>query len=337
MGKNLINIALFGLGRIGQMHARNLVNHPEFNLKYVFDIDKKLSKKLSNKYKCLSINSPEIAFKDKNIKSIFIATSTPTHIKFIIEAAKYKKVIFCEKPLDLDLEKINKCKKNIKKFKPKIQIGFNRRYDPGHNSLKFNLEKGKIGKLEKIIITSRDPAPPPLRLLKQSGTIFRDMMIHDFDLARFYLNKDEFNFVFATGSNISDKRFNKYKDFELATCVMKSKKGVQCIITNSRHCSFGYDQRVELFGNKGMIISDNKRDLETTLYSGKSTNIKKPLMYFFIERYDEAYKLQLNDLVKLIKNNSKPLANFEDGRRSLILAEGAIKSIKSKKFEKIKF
>ena len=331
MGKNLINIALFGLGRIGQMHARNLVNHPEFNLKYVFDIDKKLS----NKYKSLSINNPEIALKDKNIKSIFIASSTPTHTKFISSAAKYNKVIFCEKPLDLDLDKVNKCKKYIKRFNPKIQMGFNRRYDPGHNSLKINLEKGKIGKLEKIIITSRDPVPPPLRLLKQSGTIFRDMMIHDFDLARFYLGKDEFSSIFATGSNISDKRFNKLKDFELATCVIKSKKGVQCIITNSRHCSFGYDQRVELFGNKGMIISDNKRELETSLFSGKSTNIKKPLMYFFIERYNEAYKLQLNDLVKLIKKKSKPLAGFEDGRRSLILAEGAIKSLKSKKFEKI--
>jgi len=337
MGKNMINIALFGLGRIGQMHAKNLNDHPEFNLKYVFDVDKKLSKKISNKFKCLSIDHPEIAFKDKNIKSIFIATSTPTHIKFINEAAKYKKVIFCEKPLDLDLEKINKCKKNIKKFNPKIQMGFNRRYDPGHNSLKLHLKKGKIGKLEKIIITSRDPSPPPIRLLKQSGTIFKDMMIHDFDLSRFYLDKDEFNFVFATGSNISDKRFNKYNDFELATCVMKSKKGVQCVITNSRHCSFGYDQRVELFGNKGMIISDNKRELETALFSGKSTNIKKPLMYFFIERYNEAYKLQLNDLVKLIEKKSKPLAGFEDGRRSLILAEGAIKSLKSKKFEKINY
>ena len=162
-------------------------------------------------------------------------------------------------------------------------------------------------------------------------------MIHDFDLSRFYLDKDEFNFVFATGSNISDIRFNKYNDFELATCVMKSKKGVQCVITNSRHCSFGYDQRVELFGNKGMIISDNKRELETSLFSGKSTNIKKPFMYFFIERYKEAYKLQLNDLDKLIKKKSKPLAGFEDGRRSLILAEGAIKSLKSKKFEKINY
>ncbi len=337
MGKNIINIALFGLGRIGQLHAKNLKDNQNFNLKYIYDIDKNLSKKLSKKFKCLSINNPKIAMEDKSIDSIFIATSTATHIKFIIEASKYKKVIFCEKPLDLDLKKVNKCKKIIKKYNPKIQLGFNRRYDPGHNSLKFNLKNGKIGKLEKIIITSRDPAPPPMKLLKNSGTIFRDMMIHDFDLARFYLDKDEFDFVFATASNISDKRFIKYKDFELATCVMKSKKGVQCIITNSRHCSFGYDQRVELFGTDGMIISDNKRELETKYFSKKSTNVNKPLMYFFIERYEEAYRLQLNDLVKMINNNSKPLANFEDGRKSLILAEKAIKSLRSKKFEKIKF
>jgi len=337
MGKNMINIALFGLGRIGQLHAKNLNNHPKINLKYIYDIDNDLSKKLSDKFKCLSIKNPKIALEDKKIDSIFIATSTPTHIKFITEAAKYKKVIFCEKPLDLDINKVNKCKKVIKRFKPKIQLGFNRRYDPGHNSLKLDLKNGKIGKLEKIIITSRDPAPPPVRLLKQSGTIFRDMMIHDFDLARFYLDKDEFDFVFATGSNISDKRFNKYNDFELATCVMKSKNGVQCVITNSRHCSFGYDQRVELFGSDGMIISDNKRDLETKLFSKKSTNVNKPLMYFFIERYKEAYKLQLNDLVRLIKHNSKPLADFEDGRRSLILAENAIKSLRTKRFEKIKY
>ena len=174
-----------------EQFSKNLNNHPKINLKYIYDIDNDLSKKLSDKFKCLSIKNPKTALEDKNIDSIFIATSTPTHIKFITEAAKYKKVIFCEKPLDLDLKKINKCKKNIKKFNPKIQMGFNRRYDPGHNSLKMHLKKGKIGKLEKIIITSRDPAPPPIRLLKQSGTIFKDMMIHDFDLSRFYLDKDE--------------------------------------------------------------------------------------------------------------------------------------------------
>ena len=337
MDKNIINIALFGLGRIGQMHAENLINHSEFNLKYIFDIDKKLSKRLSKKYQSIPIKNPSIAFKDKSIKCIFISTSTKTHLKFIKEAVKNKKTVFCEKPLDLSLKKINQCKKNIAKYNPKIQIGFNRRYDPAHNSLKKNLLKGKIGKLEKIIITSRDPTPPSLSYLKTSGGIFKDMMIHDFDLARYYAGSDEFNSLFATGESFKDKKFKKIKDLELATVVMKTKKGVLCIITNSRHCSFGYDQRIELFGSKGMIISDNQRDQETVFYSKNSTNNKSTFKNFFIERYFEAYKIQLNDLAKLCKKNIKPLANFEDGRLSLILAETANKSLKTKKLEKIKF
>ena len=191
--------------------------------------------------------------------------------------------------------------------------------------------------MEKIIITSRDPAPPPFNYLKTSGGIFKDMMIHDFDLARYNAGSDEFNCLFATGEYFTDKKFKKIKDLELATVVMKTKKGVQCIITNSRHCSFGYDQRIELFGSKGMIISDNQRDLETVFYSKNSTNNKSTFKNFFIERYSEAYKIQLNDLAKLSKKNIKPLANFEDGRLSLILAETAAKSLKTKKLEKIKF
>ena len=337
MGKNKINIALFGLGRIGQMHAENLINHPQFYLKYIFDIDKNLTEKLSKKYNCISIKNPNIAFRDKNIKSIFIATSTKTHLRFIEEGVKNKKVIFCEKPLDLNLKKINQSKKKLAKLNPKIQIGFNRRYDPAHNSLKEKLIKNKIGKLEKIIITSRDPAPPPLSYLKVSGGIFKDMMIHDFDLARYYAGSDEFESIFATGKYFSDKKYKKVKDLELATVVMKTKKGVQCIITNSRHCSFGYDQRIELFGSKGMMISDNQRDLETSIYSKNSTNNKSLFKTFFIERYSEAYRIQLDDLVKLCKKSIKPIATFEDGRKSLILAETAKKSLKTKKFETIKF
>jgi len=337
MGKNIINIALFGLGRIGQMHADNLLNNKNFNLKYIFDKDQKLTKKLSKKYNSTGIQNPKIAFKDQNIKCIFIASSTNTHLKFIEEAVVNKKVVFCEKPLDLDLNKINKCEKRISKYNPKIQIGFNRRYDPAHNSLNQNLLKGKIGKLEKIIITSRDPSPPPINYLKTSGGIFKDMMIHDFDLARFYAGKDEFESIFATGQSFSEKKLKKINDLDLATVVMKTKKGVQCIITNSRHCSFGYDQRIELFGSKGMIISDNQRDLETVLYSKNSTDNRTQLKNFFIERYSEAYKIQLNDLVKICKKNSKPLANFDDGKKSLILAEIAKKSLNSKKFEKIIF
>ena len=333
----MINIALIGLGRIGQMHGENLLLHNDFKLKYVFDLDKKLTNRIAKKFSSISINNPKIAFNDKEIDAIFIASSTSTHIKLIEEAVKYKKVIFCEKPLDLSIKKINNCKKKIKNLKPKIQLGFNRRYDPGHYSLKKDLNKGIIGRLEKIIITSRDPSPPSIKYLKVSGGIFKDMMIHDFDLLRFYLDKDELDSIFSTATNMSDKRFDKINDYELASCILNSKSGVQCIITNSRHCSFGYDQRVELFGSKGMLISGNKNLNETEIYTKSNTAQKKPLQYFFIERYKEAYKMQLNDLSKFIKKNVNPLSTFEDGRRALILAIAAKQSLKTKKQIKIKF
>ncbi|MDC6477911.1 Gfo/Idh/MocA family oxidoreductase [Candidatus Pelagibacter sp.] len=333
----MINIALIGLGRIGQMHGKNLLLHNDFKLKYVFDLDKKLTNRIAKKFLSSGINNPKIAFNDKEIDVIFIASSTSTHIKLIEEAVKYKKVIFCEKPLDLSIEKINNCKKKIKNLKPKIQLGFNRRYDPGHYSLKKDLNKGIIGRLEKIIITSRDPSPPSIKYLKVSGGIFKDMMIHDFDLLRFYLDKDELDSIFSTATNMSDKRFDKINDYELASCILNSKSGVQCIITNSRHCSFGYDQRVELFGSKGMLISGNKNLNETEVYTKSNTAQKKPLQYFFIERYKEAYSLQLNDLSKFVKKNLKPLSSFEDGRRALIVANAASLSLKQKKQIKLKF
>ena len=333
----MTDIALFGLGRIGLMHGKNLMRSKDFNLKYVYDVNKNLAKNVSKILKSTYISSPSVAFKDKKIDAIFIASTTSTHIKFILEAVKYKKAIFCEKPLDLDIKKIENCKKKIKKFNPKIQLGFNRRYDPGHGDLKKKLLNGKIGKLEKIIITSRDPAPPSFKYLKVSGGIFRDMMIHDFDLVRYYLGKDEPYKIIATASNISDKRFNKIKDHELASCLINSKNGVQCVITNSRHCSFGYDQRVELFGSKGMLISENKRENETMLFSNSSTSSKSPLMHFFVERYKEAYKNQLTDFSKFVKKNIKPLAEFEEGRRALIMANSAKKTIVTKSFEILNF
>ena len=334
----MINVALFGLGRIGQMHGENLHAHKKFNLKYTFDINKNLSKKISNKFNATPIDNPKTAFQDEKIDIVFIASSTPTHIKLISEATKYKKIVFCEKPLDLDIKKVNSCKKIIKKFNPKIQLGFNRRYDPGHSSIKKDLKRGIIGTLEKIIITSRDPAPPPINYLKVSGGIFKDMMIHDFDLTRFYLqNNDELDSIYSIGSNISDKRFNTIKDYELASCVLKSKKGVQCIITNSRHCSFGYDQRVELFGSKGMLISGNKNENEAQTYTKNNTSQKKPLMNFFIDRYVDAYKLQLDELASYTLKRKNPVSSFEDGRRALIIANAALESLQKKRQIKIKF
>ena len=313
------NVALFGVGRIGQMHAKNIVSNPKLNLKYVYDINQKVSKFHSKKLKSINLKKPSKAFSDKTINIIFISSTTSTHIPLISKSVKNKKVVFCEKPLDLNIKKVFKCKKYINKHKPRIQLGFNRRYDPGHFSLKKSLLNGKIGKLEKIIITSRDPAPPSLKYLKNSGGIFRDMTIHDFDMVRFYLGKDEIREIYATASNVSNKKFSKIKDYELATCILKSKAGVVCTINNSRHNSLGYDQRIEIFGKKGSLISDNKKRYN-----------------FFIDRYEKAYKLQLEDLIQLASKNKKPRATFIDGEKALLIANAAYKSLKSKKVIRIK-
>jgi myo-inositol 2-dehydrogenase/D-chiro-inositol 1-dehydrogenase len=296
-----------------------------------------LAKKIAKKFNSISIKNTRIAYTDKNVDVIFITTPTSTHIKYIMEAVKFKKTIFCEKPLDLNIKKINQCKKFIKKYNPKIQVGFNRRYDPGHYALKKSIQIGEIGKLEKIIITSRDPAPPSMAYLKVSGGIFRDMTIHDFDLIRFYLGNDEVKEIFATTTNLSDLRIKKINDYELAMCLIKSEKGVICMINNSRHCSYGYDQRVEVFGSKGMVISGNRRDNASEKFLGSKTAIKRPLLNFFIDRYEKAYQLQLDDLVYLVQKRKNPRASFEEGRKAIIIANAAYKSLKFNKVVKINF
>ena len=330
----MINIALFGFGRIGQMHAQNLSKHKQIKIIYVYEKLDRLCKKAKKLYNCKIEKNFNKIFKDKNVEIIFISSPTNTHIKFIEEGIKNKKTIFCEKPLDLDVNKIIKTFKKVRKNNPKIQLGFNRRYDPGHYSIKKDLNKNKIGKLEKIIITSRDPAPPSISYLKSSGGIFRDMMIHDFDLCRFYLGKDEINEVHALTSSF-EPFYNKINDHELAAVTMKSKKGVICVITNSRHCSFGYDQRIELFGKNGMLISANKKENSTELFNSKHTKAQKPFLNFFIDRYKDSYNLQLKELLMFHKNKIKSRSTFEDGFMALKLANAAYKSLKLKKTVKV--
>ena len=330
----MIHIALFGFGRIGQMHAANLSKHKEIKILYVYEKLSHLNKKAKKLYKCIIENNFYKIFSDKRVDIVFISSPTNTHIKFIEEAMKNKKTIFCEKPLDLNINKIIKTLKKVERIKPKIQLGFNRRYDPGHFSIKKSLNKSKIGKLEKIIITSRDPSPPSISYLKSSGGIFRDMMIHDFDLCRFYLGKDEINQVHAFTSSF-ETFYKRINDHELAVVTMKSKKGVICVITNSRHCSFGYDQRVELFGKNGMLISGNKKENSTEYFNSSQTNSQKPFVNFFIERYNDAYNLQLKELISLHKNKIKSRSTFEDGYLALKLANAAYKSLKLKKTIKV--
>ena len=316
------------------MHAENINRNKDLRLLYVYEKVGRLCKKARNLYNCKIQNNYNRIFADKAVDIIFISTPTNTHIKFIEEGIKSKKTIFCEKPLDLNIGKIIKTFKNVKKYRPKIQLGFNRRFDPGHFSIKQDLKSNKIGRLEKIIITSRDPSPPSVSYLKASGGLFRDMMIHDIDLCRFYLEKDEIAEVQAFSSSF-EPIYKKINDHELAVVTMKSKKGVLCVITNSRHCSFGYDQRVELFGKKGMLISGNKKVNATELYNTNQSSSEKPFLNFFIERYSDAYKLQLKELVSLHKNKIHSRSTYEDGYIALKVANACYKSLKLKKTVKL--
>ena len=331
----MLNVALFGFGRIGQMHARNIHNKKDLKLLYVFEKAVVLSRKAKRLYDCKIENNYKNIFRDKKVDIIFISSPTNTHLKYINEGIKFNKTIFCEKPLDLDINKIIKTYKKIKKNKSRVQMGFNRRYDPGHYAIKKDLDLGKIGMLEKIIITSRDPAPPSKLYLKSSGGIFRDMMIHDFDLCRFYLKNDKIIEINAAATSF-DPMYKKINDHELATVTMKSKKGVICVITNSRHCSFGYDQRVELFGKKGMLISGNKKINETEIFNSTRTNSKQTFLNFFIERYKDAYQLQLYDLIMLHKKKVSPRSTYLDGFNALQIANAAYQSLKQKKVIKLK-
>ena len=330
----MINVALLGFGRIGQMHAENINKNKDLKLLYVYEKIDTLCRKAKKLYNCKIENNYNKIFQDNEVDIIFISSPTNTHIKFIEEGINYKKTIFCEKPLDLNIKKIIKTLKKVKKIKPKIQLGFNRRYDPGHFSIKNRLKSNKIGELEKIIITSRDPSPPSLSYLKSSGGIFRDMMIHDFDLCRLYLDKDEIIEIQAFTSSF-EPLYKKIKDYELAVVTMKSKKGVLCVITNSRHCSFGYDQRIELFGKKGMLLSGNKKTDSTEIFNAKQSSSQKPFLNFFIERYKDAYNLQLKELVSLHKGKVKSRSTFEDGYMALRLANACYESLRLKKTIKL--
>ena len=222
-------------------------------------------------------------------------------------------------------------------YKVPIHVGFNRRFDPSHLSAIQRKDDGEIGKLEQIIITSRDPSGPTASYLKVSGGMFRDMTIHDFDFIRFILKDDPIVEIFATGERIFSEEAKEADDIDSAMIIMKSKSGVLCHINNSRHASYGYDQRIELFGDKGMLISDNLTPTSVKKYNNEYTNSKNPILDFFITRYDEAYKKQLENFLDCVINNKPTSVNFEDGRSALIIANAAYESMEYKKSIKINY
>jgi len=324
-----IKFALLGCGRIGAMHARNLAAADGARLETVFDPNKPAAEAVARAIGCSVATSADDAI-DK-ADAVLIATSTATHADLIELAAKAGKAILCEKPIDLSLDRVRVCRKAIESCNVPIQIGFNRRFDPGHRAAREACAAGKIGNLEQVVITSRDPGMPPRAYVAVSGGIFRDMTIHDFDVARFMLN-DEPTEVFATGSALVDPTIEpEFADFDSIMVVMRTADGKLCHINNSRRATFGYDQRIELFGSEGMVISDNKKAHELKFYGSTTTDAAEPYLNFFIERYAEAYQAEIAAFIAAIRDGGPIQATFDDGYRALVLAEAAVESARTGK------
>jgi len=333
----MLNFALMGAGRIGKMHAKNLSMHSKSNLSYVYDINQDFANEVAKLSGAKVAQSAEEAINDKNVDAVLIASATPTHIDFMTMAAKAGKAVLCEKPIDLDIAKVDKCYETIKNFSVPIQIGFNRRFDKSNKKIKLAKDNGEIGNLEMVIITSRDPEPPGIEYLKAAGGFFRDTTIHDFDLSRFILGDDPVIEVSAYGSQLISAECKEVGDHDTAMFIMRSQKDVLIHINNSRRAVYGYDQRVEIFGSKGMMISNNQSPTSVEKFDKNMTYAKDPIHFFFIERYEQSYKDQLDDFVNIIMNNEKPSVTFEDGRNALLLANAAYESFETGKSTKVNY
>ena len=332
-----VSIAVIGCGRIGQMHAKNIQLHEQTNLVCIYDPNEEFAKKVSNDLNVFAVENVDDIFNNNDIDAVLISSPTNTHIDFIERSVASKKPVLCEKPIDLDIKKVDEFSKRLEGNKVPIQLGFNRRFDPGHQAAKKSYIDGEIGELHQCLITSRDPGLPSWDYLKVSGGQFRDMTIHDFDLARFMLGEEPVK-VFAISNALIDPKIkSELNDSDTLMIIMETASGKQCHINNSRSATYGYDQRVELFGSKGMVISENRKPHELKKYNSEFVDKSEPYLNFFIERYKDAYKKQLNDFSKFINKNIRPLAEFEEGRRALIMANAAKKSLGSKKFEKLTF
>ena len=324
----MLKFGLFGVGRIGRMRARILAANNRVELAGVYDVDTAAAASAATETGSVSVDSVDALLGDPTLDAVCISSSTSTHCDLIEGAARAGKAVFCEKPIHLDMERADACGAVLAETGVPFQIGFNRRFDPGHSALRQAARNGEIGSLEQAVISSRDPVPPPLRFLQGSGGLFRDMMVHDFDMARFLFGEEPVE-VTAMGSVLFDERAGEIGDVDSAMVVLRMASGALCHINCSRHCSFGYDQRIELFGERGMLISANPTRTSVERYTEVGTAARDRLHPFFIERYQEAFTREIDAFVDAVERGVKPSPGFDDGRRALRVADAAEESATS--------
>jgi len=326
MKNDKIKFGVLGVGRIGKVHVDNLINQiTETDVSAINDAFPSELEKIAEKYNIPSaVSDYKEVLNNPDVDAVAICTPTDTHYQIILDAAAAGKHIFCEKPIDLAIEKIVKINAEVEKAGVKLMVAFNRRFDATFSKVQNEVATGKIGEPHVLKITSRDPGPPPEEYLKSSGGIFLDMTIHDFDMARFLVGS-EVTEVFAKTNVLIDPVFKKIGDWDTALITLSFENGAIGTIDNSRQAVYGYDQRVEVFGSKGMVAADNNRQDNHIFMDREGTHTALPL-FFFMERYMDAYLSEMKAFVDSLKNNTPLPVDGKDGLQAVVIGLAAMKS-----------
>ncbi|MFZ1468604.1 MAG: inositol 2-dehydrogenase [Paracoccaceae bacterium] len=327
-----IKFGLLGAGRIGKVHAKAIIGDADARLVAVADAIPAAAQAIADQYGC-EVRSIDAICAAKDIDAVVICTPTDTHADLIEAFVKAGKAVFCEKPIDLSLSRVKTCLQVVRAHEGTLMVGFNRRFDPHFRAVRAEIDKGTIGAVEMVVITSRDPGAPPVDYIKRSGGIFRDMTIHDFDIARFLLG-EEIEEVVATAAVLVDPAIGVAGDFDSVQVMLRCKSGRQAMISNSRRATYGYDQRIEVHGAKGMVSAENQRPVSIEVASAAGYT-RPPLHDFFMTRYTEAYAAEIATFIAAIGGKGKAEPTGEDGLIALALADAALKSVAEKRVVKL--
>ncbi|WP_128516350.1 inositol 2-dehydrogenase [Tabrizicola thermarum] len=319
-----IRFGLLGAGRIGKVHAKAVTGNPGARLVAVSDAMPAAARAIADQYGC-EVRTIDAIAAAGDIDAVVICTPTDTHADLIEQFVKAGKAVFCEKPIDLSLARVKQCLEVVRAHNGTLMVGFNRRFDPHFRAVRGEIDKGTIGAVEMVVITSRDPGAPPVDYIRRSGGIFRDMTIHDFDMARFLLG-EEVTEVSAMASVLVDPEIGKAGDSDSVQVMLKTATGKMAVISNSRRATYGYDQRIEVHGSGGMVAAENQRPVSIEVATGAGYT-RPPLHDFFMTRYTEAYAAEIAAFIDAMGGKAKAQPSGEDGLAALALAEAALKSV----------
>jgi myo-inositol 2-dehydrogenase/D-chiro-inositol 1-dehydrogenase len=319
-----LRFGLLGAGRIGKVHAKAISADAGATLVAVADAMAPAAQAISAQYGC-EVRTVDAILASADIDAVVICTPTDTHADLIEQFTKAGKAVFCEKPIDLSLDRVKACLAVVRANKGTLMVGFNRRFDPHFVAVKAEVTKGTIGDVEMVTITSRDPGAPPVEYIARSGGIFRDMTIHDFDMARFLLG-EEVAEVSAQASVLVDPAIGKAGDFDSVQVMLRTATGKMAVISNSRRATYGYDQRIEVHGSLGAVAAENQRPVSIEVASATGYT-RPPLHDFFMTRYTEAYAAEIATFIAAIAGKAPATPSGEDGLLGLALAEAALKSV----------